>query len=150
MKLKLADWIATCACVGRIPFAPGTWGSLTALPFVWLLKDSPTGFLTLLAVSIIIGIWAGNVVCRNQKNHDPSYVVIDEFCGILLTFFWIPVTGVTLLTGFILFRLFDILKPPPIRQLERFPLGWGVMADDLGAGVLANIMLQIIVRYASM
>ena len=149
MKDKFAYFVATCGPFGKILFAPGTFGSLVALLFVWLFQGSLALYLLLTVISIVLGVWASETVSRKEHLHDPTYIVIDEFCGILVSFFLIPIHFKSLVIGFILFRLFDILKPPPVRLFERLPGGYGIVADDLAAAVYVNLILQILTRYAS-
>lgn len=144
--------IATAGGVGFISPASGTWGSLLAslLGLAWLVSV-PTAWITPgLALGVVIataaGVWASSRCTAITGIEDPSQVVIDEVAGVWATLLIIPpVVAVaspvtTSILGFLLFRLFDIVKPWPISALEHFPRGWGVMADDLGAGVLAGIL----------
>jgi phosphatidylglycerophosphatase A len=101
----------------------------------------------LLVLSVAIGIPAATLEARGCGKKDPSHVVIDEVAGQLLTFTAVPIGWKPLLAGFILFRVFDILKPPPIRRLERLPEGTGIVVDDLGAGVYALIVMQILLHF---
>jgi len=93
----------------------------------------------------LLGVWAANKVERDSKIVDPSFVVIDEVAGQLITFFLIPLSWVYLFIGFLLFRAFDILKPFPARRAEELPGGWGIMVDDIVAGIYANLFLQLTV-----
>lgn len=136
---RISEWFATCSYVGYLPFAPGTWGSLLACIIVY--------FRPSLRNPIIIAlIMAAGVVASERargKDADPGYVVIDEFAGMLITVAGHSVTFWALAKGFILFRAFDILKPYPIRKLERLPGGYGIIADDVLAGVFASAALFI-------
>jgi len=102
--------------------------------------------ISLLVLAVAIGIPAATLEARGCGKKDPSHVVIDEVAGQLLTFMAVPIGWKPLLAGFILFRVFDILKPPPVRQLERLPEGTGIVVDDLGAGVYALLVLQILLH----
>ena len=154
--------LASCFGLGRLPVAPGTWGSLPpAIIFALMCYLGASALLiSLVMAALTLG---GCVVCikfapaaiaATGKN-DPGEVVADELAGQALTFltipFFIPViltTGqICIITsgGFLLFRLFDIVKPWPIRKLEKLPEGWGVLADDLLAGVYAAIVLLIVI-----
>jgi phosphatidylglycerophosphatase A len=95
-----------------------------------------------------IGIWSGNVV-ESIWGKDHNRVVIDEVAGMCITLLWVPVTPINILVGLILFRTFDIGKPFYIRRLEKLPGGWGVMFDDILAGIYANLILQIFLRFNS-
>jgi phosphatidylglycerophosphatase A len=102
---------------------------------------------SLIVLSIAIGIPAATLEARGCGKKDPSHVVIDEVAGQLLTLLAVPISWKALLAGFILFRGFDILKPPPIRQLERLPEGIGIVVDDLGAGVYAAIVMHALLHF---
>jgi phosphatidylglycerophosphatase A len=145
---QIAYWIATCLGVGKIPFAPGTWGSLVAIPFVLMGVQYGSGYYVLTAILVLCAIWSSHIVARTHALQDPSFVVIDEFVGIFITFLFIPIRWQTLSVGFVLFRLFDILKPPPIRYVEHFSGGFGIVCDDVVAALFANLILQALVRYA--
>lgn len=95
----------------------------------------------------IVGIWASDVAVGLFSNKDPRQVVIDEVCGYFVTMFLVPLSVTSVVLGFFLFRAFDILKPPPARQFEDLPGGIGIVADDLMAGVYANIVLQVVIRF---
>ena len=127
--------------VGLLPKAPGTWGSALGVLLVFLTRWN--GWLY--GVTFFLLVFGGALAYRKitDPDPDPDYVVIDEVCGIFVTFMAIPMTWTTALLGFILFRLCDILKPFPVRSLERIPRYWGILADDLGAGLYAWIILFI-------
>ncbi len=139
--------------VGYLPGAPGTYGALVAVGLGWAALAAgiswPLYLLATLAVSAA-GVWAATEACRAWGTHDDGRVVIDEVAGQLLAFlplFLLPKSSnffPALVTGFVLFRLFDIAKPGPVRWAERrFPDGVGVMADDLVAGLLAAALLGV-------
>lgn len=142
----LARPLATWFYCGYAPKAPGTAGSLAALVLAWLLARyaglGPLGIAFLGAVLTGPAIWAAGVTARETGLKDPQIVVVDEVVGQ-----WITFAGVTALNwkswvaAFILFRAFDILKPPPVRQLERLPGGTGIVLDDAMAGVYAALVL---------
>ena len=134
---RVCEWYATCSYVGYLPFAPGTWGSLLACFILYLYPSIANPFIIL-----IIGA-AGVVASERARGGkpDPGYVVIDELAGMLITMCGHSPTFWGLTKGFILFRAFDILKPYPIRRLERLPGGYGIMADDVLAGLFANAVL---------
>lgn len=145
---QLATWIATIGPVGRIKFAPGTFGSLCALPLVFLSKDQSPLLFVFLIVFVALGIWSSGHAAKTLKVHDPSSVVIDEVCGMMASLLFVPINWYSVVIGFVCFRFFDVLKPPPIRFLEKAPGGIGIVLDDLGAGLYANLVLQIIFHYA--
>ncbi|MFB3915606.1 MAG: phosphatidylglycerophosphatase A [Terriglobales bacterium] len=147
---KLWWTIATFLCAGKLRPGPGTWGSLGALA-VWggvasLVPPAwhPAAALAGAAAATAIGIPAAARVSRELGNDDPSCVVIDEVAGQLLALADSSLHWKSLLTAFILFRAFDILKPPPLRRLEKFPGGAGIMLDDLGAGLYALAVMQLL------
>jgi phosphatidylglycerophosphatase A len=150
---KLATLIATFFGVGRLRPGSGTWGSLAAGLLWWLLATqlSPPLRLPVVLVLIVvvtsIGIPAATLEARGCGRKDPSHVVIDEVAGQLVTYIACPILWKPLLCGFILFRAFDIVKPPPIRALEKLPEGTGIVVDDLGAGIYGWIVLQALLHY---
>ena len=149
MRLKISEWIATCFKVGYLPLAPGTWGSIFAILVWWvLLKD-----LDLLIFGIVIilfffiGIIVSNIIIDQNGDNDPSHIIIDELVGQWLALWMLPDGSFYIIIVFILFRFFDIIKPWPIRFMEQLPKGLGVMCDDLTAGLITLILIQIINFY---
>ena len=141
-----AHFIALSGGLGLIPFAPGTFGTLLALPIFWLLGPNlaPALYLTGLAAFFMLGIWACNVTERNLGSADHGSMVWDETVAFLLVLFFTPVGGYWQAFAFLLFRLFDIAKPPPIRYYERiFKGGFGVMIDDIGAAFYTLLVLAV-------
>jgi len=151
---EAARFISTGGYVGYVPAAHGTAGSLwipalyLALPGCWF--DSFWGISIAItaaaAVLYVLGVWASGV-CEERWGHDPGRVVIDEVVGMLIAVAFVPLTPVTVWTAFFLFRVFDIAKPWPIRRFERFQGGWGIMNDDVAAGIFANVVLRIVVMF---
>lgn len=141
---RLSDWIATVGKVGTLPFAPGTWGSLVALIAWFLIHDwlTPHLFIVVTIIIFIVGVITSTIVEKNSSSHDPSRVVIDEWVGQWVALAYLPKTIGIGIAGFLLFRLFDIWKPWPIRKLDEIPNGWGIMLDDVGAGLFALIIIQ--------
>lgn len=139
---------ATGAFAGYFPIAPGTAGSVVGLFLVWLLRGHSAVLLIFLALVLgFLGVWAGTEAGKLFKQADPSRVVIDEIVGMLITMIGIPVSGFTLVFGFLLFRFFDVWKPVPANILEqRFKNGWGIMLDDVMAGIYGNIILHLVMR----
>lgn len=131
---------------GLSPFAPGTCGTLVAIPLYYLMHSlSLVNYALVLVVATLMGIWICDVTERGIGVHDYSGIVWDEICGFGVTMFAAPKGGVWIGIGFLLFRLFDIVKPWPIALIERkIPGGLGVMVDDLMAGLYAWISLQLI------
>jgi phosphatidylglycerophosphatase A len=101
----------------------------------------------LAGLAVAVGIPAATLVARASALKDPQFVVIDEVAGQMIALIGVPVTWKTLLAGLILFRGFDILKPPPVRQLERLPEGTGIVVDDVGAGIYALIIMQVLLHF---
>jgi phosphatidylglycerophosphatase A len=122
---------------GRVPKAPGTAGTVGAIPLYLLLaRTGPAGVGLAAMVATFVGVWAASVVAKQLASKDPQVVVIDEVAGFLVTM--VPVRTVSwqaVLCGFVLFRLLDSLKPWPIRRAEELPGGWGIVLDDVVAGV---------------
>ncbi|HEX2570974.1 MAG TPA: phosphatidylglycerophosphatase A [Polyangia bacterium] len=145
---RVAAVIATWFGAGLMPRAPGTWGTLAAVPFAWAFgRLGQAAFLIALLVVTVVGSWAADVYCRATGRHDNQRIVVDEVAGYFLTLALSPRTPVYLLLGFIFFRLFDITKPPPVRWIDRNVRGgFGVVADDLGAGVYAALVLLLLER----
>ncbi len=147
---RLSYWIATCCLIGQIPFAPGTWGSASAFLFIPWLENDPLVYFFVMVVLIAVGVWSSELAARALRQSDPSCIVIDELCGMFVTFCLIPFNFKTAVAGFSLFRIFDIWKPFPIRWFERMPGGYGIVGDDLIAGLFANLILHGLVRYGFM
>jgi len=141
--VSLALAIATSLGVGYMPIAPGTVGSAVGL-ILWAILPAGTlvQIVTILAL-FAAGSWAATVAETHFHRTDPGQVVIDEVMGMLITLALVPVGWWGAGVGFLLFRLFDVLKPYPARQFERFPGGIGIMADDAMAGVYANVALRL-------
>lgn len=136
--------VATLLGVGRSPVIPGTAGTLASLPLVLLAAAflPLPGYAALTLGVSLLGIWAAGRAARVLGLKDPGDVVIDETAGLFVTFLGIPPGWSAAALGFFCFRAMDILKPPPARQLEHLPSGWGIMLDDLMAGVYANLMVR--------
>ena len=150
---KLAWLIATFFGCGRLRPGPGSWAS-AATVLLWWAAARTAGpaiqvlFAVLLAcLAVTLGIPAATRVARESGITDPSFVVIDEVAGQLIALIAAPVRWKTLLAGFILFRAFDIVKPPPLRLLEKIPGGSGIMLDDVGAGLYALAILQAALHF---
>jgi phosphatidylglycerophosphatase A len=161
----VATWFGT----GLLKPGPGTWGSIAAV-LIWLAaaklwslsrillawtspikadilaQSVPIGIFTLLAAILVlaVGIRAATIVARESNTEDPQHVVIDEVCGQWIALLFMPPTWKSALLCLLLFRLFDIVKPPPARQLERLHGGAGVMLDDVAAGVYALVVAHLI------
>ena len=139
---RLALLLASVGGVGYCPVAPATAGSAVALGIYLVMPSTATAQFGILLFVLLIALWAsGRVAVRGGK--DPSYVVIDEVAGMLVACFLLPKTPGVLAAAFVLFRILDIGKWFPMKQLERLPGGWGIVADDLAAGLLARLLLAL-------
>ncbi len=153
-----ARMTATFFGTGYLHPGPGSWGSAATVLVWWLMARyllPGYGFLPyvcagLALVAVGIGIPAATLVARASGRKDPQFVVIDETAGQLIALIGAPVAWKSLLAGFILFRAFDIVKPPPIRLLERFPEGTGIVVDDVGAGLYALVVMQLLLHFGAL
>ncbi len=148
-----ATLVATFFGAGRLKPGPGTWGSVATV-ILWALASShiPVAnrtWATIIAAAVVtlIGIPAATAVSRASTSKDPQFVVIDEVAGQLVTLIGVPLGWKTFLAGLILFRAYDILKPFPIRRLERLPEGTGIVVDDLGAGIYALLVMHLLMHF---
>jgi phosphatidylglycerophosphatase A len=148
-----ATLVATFFGAGRLQPGPGTWGSVATV-ILWALISSRLSPATRTSATIVaaalvtlIGIPAATRVERASGVKDPQFVVIDEVAGQLVTLIAVPLAWKTFLAGLILFRVFDILKPPPLRLLERLPEGTGIVVDDLGAGLYALAVMHLLLHF---
>jgi phosphatidylglycerophosphatase A len=143
---KTAVFLATGFYVGRIPLAPGTFGSLLGLPLCFLfagmhLPGAIVGALLIIALAT----WIAGAAERTLGQPDPGCIVIDEITGMVVTLMGLPFNPTTAAVGFILFRVLDIVKPFPIRVIDkRLSGGLGIVADDVIAGMFSNILLRIL------
>ncbi len=150
MKL-LARIISTGLGTGYFPIAPGTMGSLAILIVYWICPEISSLQLLLIIFGLsAVGIYTATVTEREMtsklgqdKGSDPGIIVIDEIIGMLIALLFIPKTTFFLITAFVLFRIFDIAKPYPARKMEKLHGGWGIVLDDVVAGIYANIVIQI-------
>lgn len=148
-----ASRIATVFGIGYLKPGPGTWGSLAAV-LMWAVLGGqlPPGARACVCAGaalavILIGIPAATAVSRACRGKDPQFVVIDEVAGQLITLIAAPIAWKSFIAGFILFRVFDILKPPPVRQLERLPEGAGIVLDDVGAGIYGVAVMHLLLHF---
>ncbi|TNE62118.1 MAG: phosphatidylglycerophosphatase A [Bacteroidetes bacterium] len=133
---------------GWMPVAPGTWGAGLALVLAWPIAYwFPQNLVVMLVVLILAGTWLGaqgSAIVADEWGKDPSQTVLDEMVGMWISLLVIPFAWPWWLAAFLLFRLFDIFKPLGIRQLESVGKGWGVMLDDVLAGIYTNLALQAV------
>ena len=149
MKNRLAMLFASAFYIGFIPGAPGTYASVTTTLAFFLVchftqQLVPSLHLSTVCLISLIGVLAASRASKISGNDDPSFIVIDEVAGQLITFLFLPLSALNLVLGTVAFRLFDIWKPFPIRKLDSLGGGAGIMADDLLAGIYANLLLQAI------
>jgi len=148
-----ATLVATFFGIGRLRPGPGTWGSAAAV-LLWaalahaLAPSLRTSIAIALGVLVtLVGIPAATLVARGAGTKDPQFVVIDEVAGQLVTLVAVPLAWKSFLAGFILFRVFDIVKPPPVRQLEALPEGVGIVLDDVAAGLYALGIVHLLLHF---
>jgi phosphatidylglycerophosphatase A len=136
--------VATGLYSGLSPFAPGTAGSAVGLllfiPLAWASRSAQIGICVAV---FFVGVYAAGHVARRVGLEDPGIVVVDEVLGMWLSVLGLPLTPVVAILGFLLFRILDIVKPYPAASLEHLPGGWGIMADDVAAGLYANLLLRV-------
>ena len=144
--IRLAFAIATVFKAGYIPIAPGTVGSIIGLLVFWLIKDyaSFTIEIFVAAALFFAGVWASTIVEQVLERHDPGVVIVDEVVGMLVALMLLPPTITVMFLAFLLFRVFDIIKPYPARWCEQLSRGWGIMMDDVVAGLYVNVLIHII------
>ena len=144
----LALAIATALGVGYVPVASGTFGAAVGLLLWYVLPAGPVAQGAAIVLLFALGSWSGTVAEEHFGAPDPGAVVIDEVMGMLITLFMVPVGWKGAVVAFLLFRVFDVIKPYPADRLERLPGGVGVMADDGMAAVYANLALRVVVAVA--
>ncbi|SRR5665213_366510 len=149
-NLRTAESLATLFGIGRVPSAPGTAASVVALPLAWIIAAF-AGRIWLLFAAIIVfavGSWACEIYARSKGKPDPSECVIDELAGQWIVCAFAPLSITAYVLAFILFRVFDILKPWPINWVERnTPGGLGIMLDDVVAGLMACIIIVVLAQF---
>ena len=144
--MRLGLFIATCGYLGYVPVAPGTFGSAAGLVVFAALRwsGSPALELTVIILLFAVGVWSANAAERHFGGVDPAPVILDEVVGMLITLAFLPVNITGAIVGFLLFRLFDVVKPWPANRLEAVHGGLGVMADDAMAGVYGNVAMRLL------
>ncbi len=148
MKKFIAKFLSTLFFIGFIPIAPGTFGSAVAaiIYFICFPENiSITGNLIILGSVLTVSLVFVPLIklLEQEWAKDDGRIIIDEFLGYFISILFLPHTLTIIISAFFVFRLFDIIKPPPVNHLQYLPHGWGVIADDLFAGVYTNIVLQI-------
>lgn len=139
LKYKIAEFFGTVAYSGKLPIAPGTWGSLVALLTWYLIKPWITDpfFLLINGIIFFVGIVVSEILIEEWENTDPKAVVIDEWVGMWIALIFVPHSLFWGFVAFLLFRLFDIWKPGPVRMMDNLHSAVGVMLDDVIAGIIA-------------
>jgi len=148
---SVARLISTGCGIGYFPLAPGTMGALAALIIYWIApQPGNASFFLIIIALMLVGIYSASITEREliarlgaERGTDPKIVIIDEIIGMLVALIAIPKTTKFLILAFILFRIFDIVKPFPARRIEKLPAGWGIVFDDVIAGIYANLLIQI-------
>ena len=148
----LIVFLATGCFTGFLPLMPGTWGTFASIPVVILAhKGGTTSQLISAICFVVLAVWIAGKAEVLLGTRDAGPIVIDEMAGFVISFLWLPLSLLTVCVGFVLFRLFDIVKPPPIESLEeRLHSGWGVVMDDVFAGFYTNISLRIFLTLAGL
>lgn len=148
MKDLSSRLIATCCGIGYFPAAPGTCATIAGLGLVYVLKDAGWIYLAVIVILCAAGMAAAGHLEKVLKEKDPGIVVIDEVVGIMIAMAGLPITWPVVISGFFLFRAFDMFKIYPINRCEAIPGGRGILLDDVVAGIYTNIVLSIAVRWA--
>ena len=133
---------ATFFCLGKLPMAPGSFGSFATL-LIWLFL--PLNYLIQIIIIIILfilGVISSNIVSKEMNDHDPSEIIIDEVIGMSIALFMLPHNLILYLLAFFIFRILDIFKPSFIYEIQKLPYGWGIMLDDVIAGIFTWITCQ--------
>ena len=143
--------LATYFSIGKISKAPGTLATVATIPLWYLLAQTgPLIYMIVTFALIPIGVIAAQAYEDFSQSHDSKEIVIDEVVGYLITMTWLPLTWQSMLIGFIVFRFLDIVKPPPIRQLDKnVKGGFGVMVDDIAAGVIGSVIMQVLYNHTN-
>ena len=150
-RLTPSTFLATVFGTGFIPFAPGTMGTIFAVAVYLLLPDSlfnGNGWYIFGSALLLLSAFSVWISSRAERilGHDAPSIVIDEVCGYFLTVMLLPHSPLLAVYAFVMFRAFDIAKPFPINKSQRLPRGWGIVVDDLLAGLYANLVIQIMLK----
>jgi phosphatidylglycerophosphatase A len=151
-KNDIVVFLATGCFTGFLPLMPGTWGTFAAIPLV-IVVHRLNLLIQGIAVLVFVAFaaWVSGRAEILLEDQDPRPIVIDEMAGFIVSLLWLPLKPLTLCLGFGLFRLFDVVKPPPIASVEkRMRGGWGVVIDDVLAGVFTNVVLRLLLIVAGL
>jgi len=145
LKDRAVIFLATGCFIGKIPFAPGTWGSLAGLPISWLLsRIHISGAAFAVLVFLVLAVWIAGRAEGLLAQKDPGCIVVDEVAGILVTLVGLPWNLTCVCAGFVIFRILDIGKPFPVRWIDkRMAGGIGIVGDDVAAGIMGNLILRM-------
>ncbi len=144
---RFSEHISTVFGVGYTAYAPGTMGSLYGLLLYMFLKDASVFiYVSFVIVLFVVGVFVSDVMEEIYGIKDPSFVIIDEVVGMMIAFISVPYTPLVAIAGFLLFRIVDISKVPPLNLLEKIGGGFGIMIDDAVGGLIVNIILQVLTR----
>jgi phosphatidylglycerophosphatase A len=143
---RLIKIITSFFYIGHSPVMPGTLGSLAGLLIYFVVKDKLPVYIFSILFLFALGILFSSEAERVYKRKDAQMIVIDEACGMMLSLFLVQYSLWIMILGFVLFRVFDIIKPPPARRIEKFSGAYGVMFDDVIAAIYTNLVLQIVSR----
>jgi phosphatidylglycerophosphatase A len=152
LKNTLIKLFATGFGLGFLPLAPGTWGTLLGIPLAYYLHfRGPMPYLLFTLMFTVFAVWVSEMAGPLFEEPDSPKIVIDEVAGFLVTMAWLPATWQSLVSGFIIFRVLDAWKPGPIGYCDRkIKGGLGVVVDDIAAGIVANIILQVLYNYTDL
>lgn len=150
-KRSVGYWVAVGFGAGHIPWIAGTTGTIPfwLLLFVWTRMMEPARiWMALVSLAVTaIGLWAASKAEEEVGRHDPKEIVIDEWAGMAISLIGVPAQFSSYVAAFVLFRIFDVVKPPPARQLEKLPGGYGIVLDDVFAGFYALIVYHLLHRF---
>lgn len=143
--LRVSDWVGSVAKIGYLPLAPGTWASAVALLAWYFLPNIETLTYALILLNLfLVGVIVSAIISNRDGEADPSCIVIDEWVGMWIALASISKEWTWMVLCFLLFRFFDIVKVFPVKQMERIRGGWGIMLDDVVAGIYALVILVIV------
>ncbi|MBI4707024.1 MAG: phosphatidylglycerophosphatase A [Candidatus Omnitrophica bacterium] len=152
MKIRdfIAKFFASCFGIGYLPLIPGTFGSIAGLFLVYLVRNNTAAYIVAMIVVVVLGFLLSGPAERAVGKKDARCIVIDEVSGIMVSFLFIPFEIKFVVFGFFVFRLMDTLKPYPAGKLQCLKGSTGIMLDDLIAGIYTNLVLQVVLRLASL